>query len=206
MPVTKETRYIANKGVNTNFSNRFDHIQLKSNIQVGDNISEHTENTNVDENIEKQITVIHEVHGEVHVHSNQGQLGGSASQTPHTKNYVSTEHAITILFALLGLAVILIAIGIAVSCVMNKRRRRKQTDADRISRHKEISQSNRELHLLNEIKELRSKIELNERIQTTFRQDKIIVAREEPDEIFESRIEPDGFSDIYPSLSDVSEI
>ena len=200
MPIAKETKYIANKGINTNLSNRFDHIKLSSNMQIGDNNNENTENTNIDENIEKQITIIHDVHGNVHVHSNQGQLGGSASQRPNTKNYISTEHAVTVLFALLGLAVISIAIGIAVSCVSKQRRRRKKNNDDRISRHQEITQSNRELNLLNEITELRSRLELHERVQSTSRQDKIILPKEE------SRNEPDRLFGVYPSLSDVSEI
>lgn len=200
MPIAKETKYIANKGINTNLSNRFDHIKLSSNMQIGDNNNENTENTNIDENIEKQITIIHDVHGNVHVHSNQGQLGGSASQRPNTKNFISTEHAVTILFALLGLAVISIAIGIAVSCVSKKRRRRKKTDADRISRHQEISQSNRELNLINEINDLRSRLELHERVQSTSRQDKIIFPKEESENI------PDRLFGVYPSLSDVSDI
>lgn len=200
MPIAKETKYIANKGINTKLSNRFDHIKLSSNMQIGDNNNENTENTNIDENIEKQITIIHDVHGNVHVHSNQGQLGGSASQRPNTKNYISTEHAVTVLFALLGLAVISIAIGIAVSCVSKQRRRRKKNNDDRISRHQEITQSNRELNLLNEITELRSRLELHERVQSTSRQDKIILPKEE------SRNEPDRLFGVYPSLSDVSEI
>ena len=195
MPAIKEPRTFSMRGINTNLSNRLDHNTLTSNIQNGDNNYEKTENVNNDENIQQQTTVIHDVHGVVHIHTGQGFTGGSAMQNPKSNNYLTTDHALTILFALIGLSVVAIAIGIGVSCCLQKKKKNKKRITARIQRHKEISQSQREIHLLKEIETLKKSIANN--------YEKNNSRKEGAEEV---RRAPDGFEDIYPSLSDVSEI
>ena len=195
MPSIKEPKMFTMRGINTNLSNRLDHNDLTSNIQNGDINSERTENINTDENIQKSSTMIHNVEGDVHFHIGQGLNGGSAMQDPKSNNYLTTDHALSILFALIGLACVAIAIGIAVSCCLKNKKRKKKTEADKIQQHKEISQSQRELHILQEIQTLKTNM-LKAEGQKDSREDKIE----------DIRRAPDGFAEIYPSLSDVSEI
>ena len=195
MPSIKEPKVLTMRGVNTNLSNRVDHNELESNIQNGDTNSQITENINTDENIQKSTIVVHNVEGDLHFHLGQGQNGGSALQNPKSNSYLTTAHALTILFALIGLAVVAIAIGIAVSCCLKNKKRKKKIEADKILKHKEISQSQRELNILQEIQILKNSIIKAEEPKTS-----------RDDNIEEMRRAPDGIAEIYPSLSDVSEI
>ena len=152
MPKTTEIM----KGINAKMDNRLDHNTLNSNVQVGDNNNEETENVNLVDNEEKEATYIN---GDIHIHEGgfhmnprQRQIGGSADQNPNTKNALTTDHALNMLFAFIGLAIFAVGIGIAISCISKKKRKRKRSIRERIQNH-------REKLLMREIKHLKSRID-----------------------------------------------
>ena len=156
-----------NVGVNTKLESTISGNTLKSNIQNGDINKEETENWNLDENIQKETAVFHTIHvnGDFTFNSGLGQHGGQADQSPKTKNVLSEAHALTMLFAFIGLAIFAIAIGFAISCCRRRRKKVKKEINQKIELHKEITKSQRELHLLEELNALKLKIE-NSRIET----------------------------------------
>ena len=156
-----------NVGVNTKLNSQIEGNTLNSNLQNGDINREETENLNLDENVQKETTVFRHIHvnGDFTFNSGLGQHGGQAEQSPKTENLISEAHAITMLFALIGLAIFAIAIGFAVSCCRRRKRKVKKEINQKIELHKEITKSQRELHLLEEFTSLKKKIE-NSRIET----------------------------------------
>ena len=176
-------------GVNTKVETEFDHNNLESNIQNGDINEQKTNNLNVDETIQKETSVFHTINvsGDFTFNSGLGQHGGSAVQTPKTKNFLSEAHAITILFTLIGLAVLAIAIGIGISCCKRRKRKEKKTMLQKIELHREISRSQRELNLIKEIQALKTQI-------GNSKMDSVIVNGDNKEEIQ------------FSSSSDISEI
>ena len=156
-----------NVGVNTKLNSQIEGNTLNSNLQNGDINREETENLNLDENVQKETTVFRHIHvnGDFTFNSGLGQHGGQAEQSPKTENLISEAHAITMLFALIGLAIFAIAIGFAVSCCRRRKRKVKKEINQKIELHKEITKSQRELQLIEEFNSLKRKIE-NSRIET----------------------------------------
>ena len=156
-----------NVGVNTKLNSQIEGNTLNSNLQNGDINREETENLNLDENVQKETTVFRHIHvnGDFTFNSGLGQHGGQAEQSPKTENLISEAHAITMLFALIGLAIFAIAIGFAVSCCRRRKRKVKKEINQKIELHKEITKSQRELRLLEEFNSLKKTIE-NSRIET----------------------------------------
>ena len=156
-----------NVGVNTKLNSQIEGNTLNSNLQNGDINREETENLNLDENVQKETTVFRHIHvnGDFTFNSGLGQHGGQAEQSPKTENLISEAHAITLLFALIGLAIFAIAIGFAVSCCRRRKRKVKKEINHKIELHKEITKSQRELQLIEEFNSLKRKIE-NSRIET----------------------------------------
>jgi len=158
----KMTRTEVNKGINTKMENRLDHNTLNSNVQIGDNNNEETENMNIDDNEQIESTVInggiHIHEGGFHLNPKQGQAAGSAQQYPSTKNALTTDHALNMLFGLIGLAVFAIGIGIAVSCVKGRNKKRSRGIQRRIENH-------RQKILMKEIKNLRTQIQTGHKFQ-----------------------------------------
>ena len=179
-----------NVGVNTKINSSIDGNTLNSNLQNGDINREETENLNLEEDIQKETAVFHTIHvnGDFTFNSGLGQHGGQANQSPKTKNFLSEAHALTMLFALIGLAIFAVAIGFAVFCCKRKRKKDKKETSQKIELHKEITKSQRELHLIEELNTLKRKIE-NSRFES----------------VIPSKI--DDAQDIaFSSSSDISEI
>ena len=144
------------KGINAKMENRVDHNTLNSNVQIGDNNNEETENYNIADNEEKDTTIIN---GGIHIHEggfqiNQklDELGGSAHQNPDTKNVLTTDHALQMLFGLIGVAVVVLAIGISISCIMKNQKRKNRKMKARI-------QKNTENMLMKELSDLKEKFQ-----------------------------------------------
>ena len=155
------TKATVMKGINAQMNNRLDHNTLNSNVQIGDNNYEETKNTNIDDNEQTETTVInggiHIHEGDFHLNPKQGQIGGSAEQQPKTKNYLSTDHAMNLLFGLIGLAIFAIGLGIAISCIKRKKQKRSRSIKQRILKH-------REMILMNQIQDLKRKLEQEPRL------------------------------------------
>ena len=157
------------KGINAKMENRLDHNTLNSNVQIGDNNNEDTENYNIADNEEKDTTIIN---GGIHIHEggfqiNQklDEIGGSAHQNPDTKNVLTTDHALQMLFGLIGVAVVVLAIGISISCIIKNQKRKNRKMKARI-------QKNTETMIMKELNDLKGQLQAERFAQNSRRSHK----------------------------------
>ena len=121
------------------------------NIQNGDSNSESISNTNVNENVQDQRFNFHNS-GSQTIIVNPNQNGHSdGSQSPKTTLEISTEHAFTLLFGCIGLAVICFAFCIGASCL----RRSKKTKKKKKEKKMIISRTKREDRIIEMISSLK---------------------------------------------------
>lgn len=124
---------------------------FKMNIQNGDSNSESISNTNVNENIQEQRFNFHNS-GSQTIIVNPNQDGHSnGSQSPKATFEISTEHAFTLLFGCIGLAMICLAFCIGASCL----RRSKKTKKKKKEKNMIISRTKREDRIIEMISSLK---------------------------------------------------
>ena len=121
------------------------------NIQNGDSNSESISNTNVNENVQDQRFNFNNS-GSQTIIVNPNQNGHSdGGQSPKTTLEISTEHAFTLLFGCIGLAVICFAFCIGASCL----RRSKKTKKKKKEKKMIISRTKREDRIIEMISSLK---------------------------------------------------